>query len=173
MIEKKAPEWYTDFTIQEPHYMEAIMGKDLHGNEIGKGIRQVRNGRYEARYIDRFGHRKSLYGKTKVEIKNKLSQALKENTEAINVRKRWKLKQWYQIWMDSYKRPVVRENTIRHYKTIFDKHILPEIGEMYLTEVRQIHIQNLINKLVYCINDIYNNSLFCQRLLIGRKNDRI
>ena len=27
--------------------------------------------------------------------------------------------------------------------------------------------------LVYCINDIYNNSLFCQRLLIGRKNDRI
>ena len=27
--------------------------------------------------------------------------------------------------------------------------------------------------LVYCINDIYNNPLFCQRLLIGRKNDRI
>lgn len=147
MIERKAPEWYTDFTIQEPHYMEAIMGKDLHGKEIGKGIRQIKDGRFEARYIDRFGRRKSLYGKTKIEIKNKLSQALKENTEAINVRKRWKLKQWYQVWLDSYKRPVVRKNTIRHYKMIFDKHILPEIGEMYLSEVRQIHIQNLINKL--------------------------
>ena len=27
--------------------------------------------------------------------------------------------------------------------------------------------------LVYCLNDIYNNSIFCQRLLIGRKNNWI
>lgn len=123
------------------------MGKDLKGNELGRGIRQIKEDRYEARYTDRFGHRKSLYGKTKLEIKNKLSQALKDNTEAVNVRRRWKLKRWYQVWMDSYKAPVVRPNTLQHYRTIFEKHILPKLGELYLTEVKQIHIQNLINGL--------------------------
>ena len=102
------------------------MGKDLKGNELGKGIRQIKEGRYEARYTDRFGHRKSLYGKTRLEIKNKLSQALKDNVEAINVRRRWKLKRWYQVWMESYKAPVIRPNTLQHYQRIFEKHILPE-----------------------------------------------
>lgn len=123
------------------------MGKDLKGNELGKGIRQIKEGRYEARYTDRFGHRKSLYGKTRLEIKNKLSQALKDNVEAINVRRRWKLKRWYQVWMESYKVPVIRPNTLQHYQRIFEKHILPELGEMYLAEIKQLHVQNLINKL--------------------------
>ena len=90
------------------------MGKDLKGNELGKGIRQIKEGRYEARYTDRFGHRKSLYGKTRLEIKNKLSQALKDNVEAINVRRRWKLERWYQVWMEAYKIPVIRPNTLQH-----------------------------------------------------------
>ena len=123
------------------------MGKDLKGNELGKGIRQIKEGRYEARYTDRFGHRKSLYGKTRLEIKNKLSQALKDNVEAINVRRRWKLERWYQVWMESYKIPVIRPNTLQHYQRIFEKHILPELGEMYLAEIKQLHVQNLINKL--------------------------
>ena len=41
---------------------EKIMGKNLNGKEIGHGIIQKKNGRYEARYIDRFGKRKSISG---------------------------------------------------------------------------------------------------------------
>lgn len=123
------------------------MGKDLKGKELGKGIRQNKNGRYEARYIDRFGNRKSVYGTSKVEIRNKLQEALKENTEKESVKKRMLVKEWYLEWFDAYKIPIIRPNTQRHYKHIFEKHILPELGDMYVDEVKQIHVKNLINKL--------------------------
>lgn len=123
------------------------MGKDLRGKELGRGIRQIQSGRYEARYVDRFGKRKSLYGGTLAEVRNKLSQAIKENASGTSVKQKLTVKQWYQIWLDTYKRPVVRPSTIRRYKEIFEVHIFPTLGEMYLEEVRQIHIQKLINTL--------------------------
>ena len=121
------------------------MGKDLKGKELGKGIRQNKNGRYEARYVDRFGNRKSVYGTSKVEIRNKLQEALKENVERESVKKRMTVKQWHKEWMEVYKTPVIRPNTKRHYDHIFNAHILPELGGMYLEDVKQIHIKNLIN----------------------------
>lgn len=123
------------------------MGKDINGKELGKGIRQNKNGRYEARYIDRFGNRKSVYGTSKVEIRNKLQIALKENAQKETVRKRMTVKRWYKEWMETYKAPVIRPNTKRHYGHIFDSFILPELGDMYLDEVRQIHVKSLINSL--------------------------
>ena len=42
------------------------MGKDLKGKELGKGVRQNKNGKYEARYIDRYGNIKSIYSTSKV-----------------------------------------------------------------------------------------------------------
>lgn len=45
-------------------YKEEIrLGKDLKGKELGQGIIQKKNGRYEARYIDRFGKRVSISGR--------------------------------------------------------------------------------------------------------------
>ena len=123
------------------------MGKDLKGKELGKGIRQNQNGRYEARYIDRFGNRKSVYATSRVEVRKKLDNALKENAEKKSVKKRMAVKAWYKEWMETYKSPVIRPNTKRHYITIFELHILPEMGSMYVDEVRQIHVKNLINKM--------------------------
>ena len=123
------------------------MGKDLKGKELGKGVRQNKNGKYEARYIDRFGNRKSIYSTSKVEIRDKLQKALKENLENESVKKRMTVNQWYDEWMRVYKIPVIRPNTKRHYEHIFIAHILPRLGNMYLDEVRQIHVKNLINML--------------------------
>ena len=123
------------------------MGKDLNGKELGKGIRQNKNGRYEARYIDRFGNRRSIYGTSKMEIRNKLQEALKENAEKGSVRKRMTVRRWYTECMEVYKVPVIRPNTKRHYEHIFDSLILPELANMYLDDVRQIHIKGLVNQL--------------------------
>lgn len=123
------------------------MGKDNSGKELGKGIRQNKNGRYEARYIDRFGNRRSIYGTSKVEIRNKLVEALKENENRKTVKKRMTVNQWYKSWMEIYKIPVIRPNTRRHYEHIFNSLILPELGDMYVDEVRQIHVKELINLL--------------------------
>lgn len=123
------------------------MGKDLNGKELGKGIRQNRNGKYEARFTDRFGRRKSIYGTSKIEIRNKLQEALKENAAKESVRKRLTVRQWYHEWMEIYKAPVIRPNTKRHYEHIFDAFILPELEDKYVDEVKQIHVKGLINQL--------------------------
>lgn len=123
------------------------MGKDNKGKELGKGIRQNKSGRYEARYTDRFGNRRSVYGTSRIEVKNKLQMELKENASRENVKRRMTVWQWYREWMDIYKSPVIRPNTKRYYEHVFNTFILPEIGGMYVDEVRQIHIKGLINSL--------------------------
>ena len=45
------------------------MGKDLKGKELGSGLRQRSDGTYSARFTNRYGERKELYGKKLPELK--------------------------------------------------------------------------------------------------------
>lgn len=123
------------------------MGKDLNGKEIGKGIRQNKNGKYEARYTDRFGKRRSIYATSKIAIRNKMQEALKEDARYESIKKHITVANWYREWMRVYKEPVIRPNTKSHYEYMFQSFILPELGGMYLEEVRQIHVKGIINRL--------------------------
>lgn len=61
------------------------MGKDLKGKELGKGIRQRKDGTYEARFVNRFGTRKYVYSSTEKGIKQKFDDALFEDRSKKNV----------------------------------------------------------------------------------------
>ena len=61
------------------------MGKDLKGKELGKGIAQRKDGTYQGRYVNRFGDRKSVYGSSVKEIKNKLAQAELNEQKMSNI----------------------------------------------------------------------------------------
>ena len=62
------------------------MGKDLKGKELGKGISQRKDGRYQARFTDRFGKRRCVYGITLKEVKNATGrEALKGYTINVNM----------------------------------------------------------------------------------------
>ena len=52
------------------------MGKDLKGKELGQGIIQKKNGRYEARYVDRFGKRVSVSGRDLKDVKKRYNEAI-------------------------------------------------------------------------------------------------
>ena len=60
------------------------MGKDLKGKELGKGITQRKDGRYQARFTDRFGKRRTVYGKTLKDIKNELHNEIIEDYRLNN-----------------------------------------------------------------------------------------
>jgi len=123
------------------------MGKDLNGKEIGEGLYQRKNGSYAARYVDRFGKRKTIYGKTRIEAKKKLQAAIEANLTQKVVRKRYKVSEWYEVWMREYKEPLIRPTTKSIYKGLFQLHILPELGAMNLEEVQQVHVRKLINEI--------------------------
>ena len=91
------------------------MGKDLKGKELGENISQRKDGRYCARYVDRFGKRKSIYDNNLKELKQRLRQAIYEDEKKINViDDKITLDEWFEKWMDIYKNPVIRPSTKRH-----------------------------------------------------------
>ena len=124
------------------------MGKDLKGKELGKGISQRKDGKYCARYTDRFNKRQSIYGKTLKDVKNKLAKAIADDIRHTNViNEKTTLDDWYVQWMDVYKKPVIRKNTKRHYEHIYKTKISPTLGKERLTDITKLKITSMINKL--------------------------
>ena len=80
------------------------MGKDLKGKELGRGLRQNKDKRYEGRYTDRFGKRVSVYANTETSVRQKLKKAKDEDSQKLSVKNRYTLNQWYEIWLELYKK---------------------------------------------------------------------
>lgn len=123
------------------------MGKNLEGKEIGHGIIQKKNGIYEARYVDRFGKRKSISGRDLKDVKKRFNEAIYENEQEINIKEDIKLDTWYEKWMNIYKYDTIRENTKRQYNQIYYHHISPYLGNYSLKSITQLNIKELIKKL--------------------------
>lgn len=123
------------------------MGKNLDGKEIGNGILQKKNGRYEARYVDRFGKRKSISGYDLKDVRKRFNEAVYENEQEINIKDNIKLNDWYVKWMSVYKYNTIRESTKRSYNQVYYKHISPTLGNFNINDITQFQIRELIKKL--------------------------
>ena len=121
------------------------MGKNLKGKELGKGIRQRKDGCYGGRYIDRYGKRQCVYSKDLSEVRKKLSIAEAKVFEKRDVIKNISLDEWFKVWFDVYKRGAVKENTLVNYDMAYRVHIKPELGHLKLTDLTKTRIQMLIN----------------------------
>ena len=121
------------------------MGKDLNGKELGEGFRQRKDGAYSARFVNRFGKRKELYGATFKEVKNKLKNAQLEDARLSNVvNSKIILEEWYEKWFRVYKLPVIRRSSAMYYKYIYEYLIRPVIGGKKLVELTQIEVLNTL-----------------------------
>lgn len=124
------------------------MGKDLKGKELGKGLRQKSNGVYSARYVDRFGCRKELYGRNLAELKRKLNTAIYDDERGYSViDNSLTLSQWFKDWMEIHKYNIIRNNTKQYYIQIFKKHIEPTLGKRKLKDITQLNIKALLKEL--------------------------
>lgn len=61
------------------------MGKSLAGKELGQGVSQRKDGRYQARFTNRFGKRQTIYAKTLNETHQKLRNEQYEDEKKLNV----------------------------------------------------------------------------------------
>lgn len=121
------------------------MGKDLKGKELGSGISQRKDGVYQARYYDRFGKRKTIYGKKLRELRTQLADAISEDKNFQSVKDNVTLDEWFDTWMTVYKEKSIRPNTKREYVHIYKKNISPNIGSRELNSLVKSDIQRLID----------------------------
>ena len=151
------------------------MGKDLNGKELGKGIIQKQNGRYEARFNNRFGKRISISGNNLKEVKKRYNEAIYEDEKEINIRDSIKLDNWYEKWMNVYKYDSIRDNTKRAYNQVYQKHISPTLGKYNIQDITQLQIRELLkkkkkdglgyetrNKIKILLVDIFNKAMIDQ-----------
>ena len=151
------------------------MGKDLNGKELGKGIIQKQNGRYEARFNNRFGKRISISGNNLKEVKKRYNEAIYEDEKEINIRDSIKLDNWYEKWMNVYKYDSIRDNTKRAYNQVYQKHISPTLGNYNIQDITQLQIRELLkkkkkeglgyetrNKIKILLVDIFNKAMIDQ-----------
>ena len=124
------------------------MGKDLKGKELGKGITQRKDGRYQARFTDRYGKRRCVYGTTLKEVKNELMTEVVDDYSKNNVASpNMTLDQWYEKWMRVYKEPILKISSIRVYIRTYHCYIKPVLGNLQLSSITKLMIADLLNEL--------------------------
>ena len=153
------------------------MGKDLRGKEIGDGIYQQPNGTYCARFVDKFGKRRSKRSKKLQEVRQWLADASyidqhSDRNQATDMI----VDAWFDYWIEM-KEKTVRPNTSRNYRERYERNIRCVIGSKLLADVKPIHCQQIFNKMAdegYRSKTIYQTRIALYNMLeFAKENDVI
>lgn len=122
------------------------MGKSLKGKELGKGITQRKDGLYQARFINRFGKRQTIYATTVTEITKRMRSEQYLNEKQINVvDSKMTLDEWYEKWISICKTHC-RDTTKRTYAIQYNR-LRKDLGWRKLSQLNLVILQDAFNRL--------------------------
>lgn len=153
------------------------MGKDFRGKELGEGIYQQPNGTYCARFVDKFGKRKSKRSKKLQEVRQWIADAtyIDEHSD-LDQATDMLVDAWFDYWI-SIKKKTVRPNTVRNYTERYERNIKGVIGKKLLTEVKPIHCQKIFSDMAeegYKTTTIYQTRIALFNMMdFAKENDII
>ena len=121
----------------------------------GEGnIRKRKDGRWEGRYTA--GHDpqtgkaivKNVLAKTQKECRDKLKAAI-EASDRLDMSRsgKYTVAAWVRLWLDTYAKPALREQTAYNYGNYIEKHIVPHIGDIRLDKLTTMEVQQFYNEL--------------------------
>lgn len=122
------------------------MAKDKNGKDLPRGVTWLpKKGLYMARFMYE-GISYTYYEKTAKQAAKTLADKRYEVEHGQSGRAdKVRLDSWYETWMDTYKIPNLKETSLRTYKQWYGYYISPYIGNRYLTQIKPVDIQGLIN----------------------------
>ena len=116
-------------------------------------IRKRSDGRWEGQstigYDDKTGKRirKSVYGKSQKEVRQKISKVSTELDEGIYLEpSKLTLSDWLDIWLKEYTFDK-KYSTVKGYKAQIKKHIRPGLGKYNLSQINPMLLQRFFNNL--------------------------
>lgn len=93
--------------------------------------------------------RKAFYGKTRKEVQEKLTAALNDINNHVYIEpSKMTIEQWIEIWLNDYKKNSLKPTTYINYQRFYKNYISPIIGKYQLKDLRNVHIQQIINTMV-------------------------
>ncbi|GHO65054.1 site-specific integrase [Ktedonobacter sp. SOSP1-52] len=113
----------------------------------GEGSIYHRNdGRWAAAISLDNGKRKTLYGKTRKEVQEKLKKALHEQQEGRMITApQQTIKHYLEYWLEEVHRQSIRIRTYERYEEIVRLHLLPALGHHMLQKLAPQHLQTFYN----------------------------
>lgn len=128
-----------------------IMGKDLKGKQLGKGLSQRPDGRYMGRaQVD--GQSIIIYNKKlkdlKEDLQYKISEAKRISWVLSSKTKSLTLDEWFEEWYEKYKAPTLKNGGSPTYRRKYVNYFGGRIGRKQLRDLRQLHIQTVIAELL-------------------------
>src|SRR5215216_7786147 len=116
------------------------------GNGEGSRPRKRPDGRWEARYTihtSKGPKRKTLYGRTRQEVADKLAHALSDRTQGLTFDAgSLKLSEYLDRWLPDI-RDTVRQRTWERYEQLVRVHIKPALSSIKLRDLTRSHVKNL------------------------------
>ena len=129
-------------------------------NANGEGtIYQCKSGKHKGRWIGQLvigtnpdagkPKRKSFYGKTRAEVKEKMREYQEEMAQGLDIMgQEQTFGEWILFWMDNYKKIELRLSTWENYMRSIKNHIYPALGHIPLRDLKTDDIQNLYNRMI-------------------------
>lgn len=112
---------------------------------LPKGISQRPDGRYMARFQYK-GEKYCLYDYNIERLQEKMSDLKYEVRHGVYAKEgNVTVNEWFNVWMDEYKRNVVKEATLFRYESAYNKHIKNVLGDKKMKDIRPENIQKLYN----------------------------
>lgn len=123
------------------------MGKNLKGQECGKGISQRKDGLYSARFVLAEGKRVERYFDTLPEARNWLEDARYDDRHGkYAVSSDMTVDEWFDIWINNIVSDLA-PNTLRNYRERYKHNIQPVIGKMRITDVKPLHCKAVLTRM--------------------------
>jgi integrase len=119
----------------------------------GEGsITQRKDGRWQGYVITGYDpennqvKKQYFYAKSKKELADKMRAVQGQvSTGAYQEPSKLRVADWFNLWINEYQKQSLRPTTWESYKMQLDKHILPAIGHLHLTQLQTYHLQTLYN----------------------------
>jgi integrase len=116
------------------------------GNGEGSRPRRRPDGRWEARYTihtSKGPKRKTVYGRTRQEVADKLAHALSDRAQGLTFEAgSLKLGEYLDRWLPNI-RDTVRQRTSERYEQLVRVHIKPALGRVKLKDLTATHARGL------------------------------
>ena len=109
-------------------------------------IRQRKNGLYEGR-ISNDGIRKSFYGYTKAEIKNKAKSYLMKVENGFSEPKKILLSDYIEYWLKTYKLNKIEPPSYYRLYSVYEHQLKDSIGQKMMGDIKARDIQNFIDEM--------------------------
>ena len=120
--------------------------RSVHGG--GSVYQRKSDNRWVAKFkVEETGKWKELYARTEKEAYAKLQQAQFEQKQGILATgPQQTVKQYLEYWLEDVHKAKVRLGTYEAYRTILNKHLIPELGSIRLQKLTAQHVQKLYAK---------------------------